>query len=59
VLTEYHLGAGVAVTGRMRDIGQNVLKSFIQTGSSNSPNCFHIFFLITFLEVAFILNMIQ
>ena len=59
VLTEYHLDAGVAVTGRMRDIGQNVLQSSFQTGSSSSPSCFHIFFCIAFLEEVFIRNIIQ
>ena len=31
------LGACLAVTGRIRDIGQNVLESSFQTGSSSSP----------------------
>jgi hypothetical protein len=33
----YHWGAGLAVTGRQRDIGQNVLQSSFETGSSSSP----------------------
>jgi len=45
------------VAGRIGDIGQNVMKSF-QTGSSSNPSCFHIFFLIAFLEEAFIRNII-
>ena len=32
----YHWGAGLAVTGRIRDIGQNILKS-LQTGNSSRP----------------------
>jgi hypothetical protein len=56
VLTGYlSLGAGLAVTGRMCDIGQNVLQFSFQTGSSSSPLLPHIF-LIAFLEVAFIIN---
>jgi hypothetical protein len=46
----YHWGAGLAVTGRIRDIGQNALQFSFQTGSSSSPGYFHIFFLIAFLE---------
>jgi hypothetical protein len=53
-----HWGAGLAVTGRVRDIGQNVLQSSFQTGSSSSPSDFRIFFLIAFLEEAFIRNTI-
>ena len=33
----YHWGAGVAVTGRIRDIGQNVLQYSFVTGSSSAP----------------------
>jgi len=44
------------VTGRIRDIGQNVLQSSFQTGSSSSPSDFRIFFFIAFLEEAFIIN---
>jgi len=33
----YHWGAGLAVTGRIRDIGQNVLQSAFETGSSSIP----------------------
>ena len=47
-------GAGLAVTGRIRDIGQKVLKSNFQTGSSRGPSYFQILFLIAFLEEAFI-----
>ena len=39
-------GAGLAVIGWIRDIGQNVLQSSFQTGSSCSPGYFHIFFII-------------
>jgi hypothetical protein len=54
----YHGGAGLAVTGRIPDIGQNVLQSSFQTWSSSSPSHCYIFFLIPFLEEAFIRNII-
>jgi hypothetical protein len=44
------------VTGRIRNIGRNVLQSVVQTGSGSSPSYFQIFSLITFLEGAFIRN---
>jgi hypothetical protein len=50
----YHWGAGLVVTGSIRDIGQNVLP----TGSSSSPSYWNIFFLITLLEETFIINII-
>ena len=34
----HHWGIGLAVTGRIRDIGQNVVKSTFQTGASNIPH---------------------
>jgi len=48
------------VTGPIRDIGQNDLQSSFQTasGSSSSHSYRHIFFLIAFLEEAFISNLI-
>jgi len=46
----YHWGTGLAVTGRICDIGRNVSQSSFQTGSSTSPSYFHIFFLIAFLN---------
>jgi len=46
------------MTGRIRDIEQTVLRSSFQTGSSSSPNYFHIFFLIAFLVEAFMRNII-
>ena len=49
-----HWGAGLKVTVRIRDIAQNVLQSSLQTWSSY----LHIFFLIAFLKVAFIRNII-
>jgi len=53
----YHRSAGLAVTGRIRDIGQNILQSSFKTGiSSSSPSYFQIFFLIAFLDEAFIGN---
>jgi len=51
-------GVGLAVTGQIRDIGQNFLQSSFQTGSSSNPNYCHIYFLIAFLEEAFIRNTI-
>jgi len=54
----YYWGAGLAVTGHIHDIGQNVLQSPCQTGSSSSPSYCHIFFLIAFHEEAFIINVI-
>jgi hypothetical protein len=33
----YQWGAGLAVTGRIRDIGQNILQSSFETGSSSGP----------------------
>jgi hypothetical protein len=54
----YRWGAGLAVTGRIRDIGLNVLQSSFLTGSSSSAGYLHIFFLIAFLEDAFIRNII-
>ena len=47
---------GLAVTGRVREIGHNVLQFPWQTvSSSSSPSYFHIFFLTAFLEEAFII----
>jgi len=54
----YHWGKGLAVTGWIRDIGQNVLLSYFKTGSSSSSSYFHISFLIAFLEKFFISNII-
>jgi hypothetical protein len=61
VLTGYlSLGRrpSLAVTGRVHDIGQNVLQYSLQIESSSSPSYFQIFFPITFLEEAFTRNMI-
>jgi len=45
------------VSGGIRDIGENILQSSFQTGSSSSsPSYFQIFFLIAFLDGAFIRN---
>ena len=49
LLDIYHWGAGLAVTGRICDIRQNVLQSSFQTGSSSSPSYFQTFLLIAFL----------
>jgi hypothetical protein len=46
----YRLGAGLVLTGRIGDIGQNFLQTFFLTGSSGSHSYFQIFFLISFLE---------
>jgi hypothetical protein len=42
------------VTGWTSDSGQNVLRSSIKTRSSSSPRYCHIFFLIAFLDEAYI-----
>jgi len=57
-LDVYHWGAGLAVTGRIRDSGQKVLLPSLQTGSSSNPSYAHIFFLNAFLEEACIRNII-
>ena len=54
-----HWGAGLAVTVRIHDNAQNSLQSSFRTGnSSRSSSYFHIFFLIAFLEEAFVRNVI-
>jgi len=50
----YHWGPGLAVTGRIRDIGQNVLQSSFETGISSSPSYCHIFFPTEFVKEAII-----
>ena len=55
----YHWGAGLVVTGPMRDIGQKVLQSAFGIGSGNSHSYCHILFLMAFLEEAFIRNIKQ
>jgi hypothetical protein len=52
----YHWGVGLAVTERIRDIGQNVSQSPIQTGSSSSHSYCQMLLLIAFLEEDFIGN---
>ena len=52
----YHWGPGLVVTGRIHDIGQNVLQSSFRGGSSNTPSYFQIFLLIALLQEAFIRN---
>ena len=54
----YHWGAGLAVTGLKHDIGRNFLQYSFQTGSSNSPRYFQLFFLFEFLEEDFIRNIV-
>ena len=43
-------GAGRKVRGRIRDNGQNILRSSFRTGGSRGPIHFQIFLLIAFLE---------
>jgi hypothetical protein len=51
----YLWGAGLVVSGRIGDIGQNVLQSAFVAGSSSSSHSYCcIVFLIAFLEEAFI-----
>ena len=52
------LGRGLAVNGRIRDIGQNVLQFSFQTGRNSIHSYCHIFFLIAFLQDVFIRNII-
>jgi hypothetical protein len=47
----YRWGAGLAVTGPIRDIERNALQSSFETGSSSTPSYCHIFFLIAFLKL--------
>ena len=46
----YHWGAGLAVSGRIRDIAQNGLQSSFETEISSSHSYFRIVFPFTFLE---------
>jgi hypothetical protein len=54
----YHWGAGLVVTGRIRDIGQNISHSSFWTGSNSSHSYFHVFLLIAFLSEVFNRNII-
>ena len=54
----YHWDAGLAVTGRICGIEQNVLQSSFQTGSSSDHSYCHICFLIASPEEDFIRNII-
>jgi hypothetical protein len=55
MLTGYlSLGRRPGGKWRIRDTGQNILQSYFQTGSNSSPKYCQIFFLIAFLEEAFI-----
>ena len=58
LLDMYHWVPVLAMTRRMRDIGQNILQSSFQTESSSSHNYFQISFLIAFLEEDFISKII-
>jgi len=54
-----YLGAvGLAMNGRIRDIGQDVSQSSLQTENSRYRSHAPICFLIAFLEKAFIRNLI-
>jgi hypothetical protein len=53
-----HWGAVLAVTGPIRNNGQNVLQPCFQTGNSSSYSYCHVFFLIAFLEEAFLRNIV-
>jgi hypothetical protein len=44
----YHWGAGLVVTGRVRYIGQKVIESSFSAVINSSPSYFHIFFLVAF-----------
>ena len=46
------------MTGRIRDIGQNVLLSSFQTGSNDSPSYCHVSIFIAFYEMACIRDII-
>jgi len=37
----FHWGAGLALTGRIRENGQTVLQSHFPAGSGSSPSYFH------------------
>jgi hypothetical protein len=59
VLTGYlSLRHGLAVTGRIRNNGQNLLQSYFQTGTKSRLSYFHIFFLIEFFEELFASNIV-
>jgi hypothetical protein len=47
------------MTWLILDTGQNVLQPSFGKGSSSSPSCFYMFFLIAFLEEAFVRYMIS
>ena len=54
----YHWGAGIAVIGRICGIGQNVLQSSFQRGSSSSPQLLKYFLPYRILRGGFIRNII-
>ena len=49
-LNIYHWGAGLSVTGRMHDIGQNVSQSAFETGSNISAMLLEYFVTYRFLQ---------
>jgi hypothetical protein len=53
----YRWGAGLAVTGPIRDIGQNVLQASFEPGSSSSTVNSHILLLTAFFVEVFIRKM--
>jgi hypothetical protein len=52
----YHWDSGLVETGRICDTGQNDLQFSLQTGISSNPSYYQRFFLIVFLEEAFVRN---
>ena len=54
----YHLGASLAVTGRIRDVGQNVFTILFTNMKWQQPISCNIFFLIAFLGEALNTNII-
>ena len=54
----YHWGTSLVVMEQIHDIGQYIIQYSFYAGSNSSSIYFHIFFLITFLNRAFIRNII-
>ena len=54
IIIIYRWGAGLLVTGRLRDIGQNVLRSSFERGRSSSGHSYcQIFLLMAFFDEVF------
>jgi hypothetical protein len=58
-LDSYRWGAGLAVTGWIRNIGQNVLPSYFKTANISNRSYCHMLLLIAFLAEAFIRHIIM